>query len=206
MNHLIHLLWQIINQCMPKTRCNWSFSSFGLVFWKTGCNWLQPVQLPVARNLNKKTGLDWTGLDFKTLQVYYNTFQTYRSDYFVFSLQFMCYDSTFSQNAHVVWWPKSAGRHPSLEGIDKYRHIAPFIMLLLAHGTYFTQLHSNTCYLLSMIVYWCCSLVCCRQTLSPLPSAVLQVDCWCPVVASERWLNWIPGHWRIQGGDKWSRA
>ena len=45
---------------MPKTSCNWSFSSLGLVFWKTGCNWLQPVQLPVAWNLGKKTGLDWT--------------------------------------------------------------------------------------------------------------------------------------------------
>ena len=74
MNHLIHLSWQIINQCMSKTSCNWSFSSFELVFWKTGCNWLQPVQLPVAwfweiwqpvqlpvaSNLGKKTGLDWT--------------------------------------------------------------------------------------------------------------------------------------------------
>ena len=55
MSHLIHLSWQIINQCMSKT----------------SCNWLRPIQLPVAWNLGKKTGLDFKTLFWIDHQFFY---------------------------------------------------------------------------------------------------------------------------------------
>ena len=48
-----------MNQCMLKTSCNWSFERLVATSSVASCL--------ILWNLGKKTGLDWTGLDFKTL-------------------------------------------------------------------------------------------------------------------------------------------